>query len=447
MAHVELGEYGAVLTPTEGPELVEAAVELEGLGFSTIWLTGGPLARLDQVADVVRATERVVVATAILAIVRWSSDDVATLFTDLERSHPGRLVVGLGGAHGPDPIPTLEHYLDRLVTVPPSRRILAALGPRMFRMARERAAGAVPVLITPKRTAEARELLGPEPTLAVEQLLVLDTDPQRARATARGRIEFLASLPAYQANFRRMGFTDDEISGSAIGSWTPSSPGVHPTTSPPACRASVIRAPTTSRSASYPDPTRRRGRSGARSPKPSSPEGAHEPRPPSGWFDSAVASRTTSTRLTDRLRLEPIGLHHAEDLYRLHQDPAIAEWWDTIGTVESAERDARRRGRCLHRAAQRAVTGSDGTARDDLPTRDHPRRHPVRPLRHQGERAPRALIGDYRDRSSTTVRSTNSGGPSKISAIVARAAWSHSSRRGSFSRARAFSSLSKSTSM
>ena len=48
------------------------------------------------------------------------------------------------------------------------------------------------------------------------------------------------------------------------------------------------------------------------------------------------------TRLTTRLRLEPIRPQHAEDLYRLHQDPAVAEWWDGVGTEESAMADARR---------------------------------------------------------------------------------------------------------
>jgi probable F420-dependent oxidoreductase len=211
MAHVELGRHGAVIAPTEGPELVETAVALEALGFPTIWLTGGPLTSLQQVADVVRATDHVTVATGILAVVIWPSEDVEALYTDLERTDPGRFVVGLGGAHGPDPIPTLEGYLDRLGAVPQSRRVLAALGPRMFRMAREKAAGALPVLVTPERTAEARELLGPEPTLAVDQLLVLESDRSRAREIGRGPLKFLATMPAYQANFRRMGFTDEDI--------------------------------------------------------------------------------------------------------------------------------------------------------------------------------------------------------------------------------------------
>ncbi len=227
MAHVELGRYGAVIAPTEGPQLVETAVALEALGFPTLWLTGGPLTSLDQVSDVIHATDHVTVVTGILAVVRWSSEDVEARYTDLERTHPGRFVVGLGGAHGPQPIPTLEAYLDRLEAVPPSRRVLAALGPRMFRLARERAAGAFPVLVTPERTAEARELLGPEPTLAVDQLLVLDDDRAQAREVGRARVGFLASMPAYQDNFRRMGFDDadiDSLSDRLVDALVPGGP-------------------------------------------------------------------------------------------------------------------------------------------------------------------------------------------------------------------------------
>jgi probable F420-dependent oxidoreductase len=81
----------------------------------------------------------------------------------------------------------------------------------MLDLARERTAGAFPVLVTPGYTASARSRLGGDTALAVSQLVVLETDPQRARAIARGSLGFLASLPAYQASFRRMGFADEEI--------------------------------------------------------------------------------------------------------------------------------------------------------------------------------------------------------------------------------------------
>lgn len=82
--------------------------------------------------------------------------------------------------------------------MPETARIMAALGPKMLDLARDRAAGAFPVLVTPGYTASARSRLGDDTTLAVEQLVVVETDPQRARAIARGPLGFLGKVPAYQ---------------------------------------------------------------------------------------------------------------------------------------------------------------------------------------------------------------------------------------------------------
>jgi probable F420-dependent oxidoreductase len=217
VAKIELGSFGAVVGPGEGHAFVDAAVELEELGYDTIWLTGGPLADLAQITEVVRATRHARVATGILSVDRFAPDDVAALYTDLEASHPGRFVVGLGGAHGPKPVPTLTAYLDRLdaVGVPATSRVMAALGPRMLDLSRERAAGALPVLVTPDYTVDARTRLGDDTALAVEQILVIEADPDRARTIARQPLGFLSTVPAYRSSFRRMGFTDEEITGLA----------------------------------------------------------------------------------------------------------------------------------------------------------------------------------------------------------------------------------------
>ena len=132
-------------------------------------------------------------------------------YTHLDSEGPQRLVVGLGGAHGPDPLATLNEYLDHLDdAVPREARIMAALGPRMVDLARERASGAFPVLVTPEYVGEIRERLGPDRTLAVEQLVVLESEPATARALARRPLGFLGAVPAYQASFRRQGFSADE---------------------------------------------------------------------------------------------------------------------------------------------------------------------------------------------------------------------------------------------
>jgi len=192
---IELGPIGAVVSPGDGNGFAETAVELEELGYPTIWVPGGRLADLSQIAEVVRATKWARVAAGIISVDRFAADEVAALFTDLEATHPGRLVVGLGGAHGRSPLRTLAAYLDRLDSVPATSRVMAALGPRMLDLAGDRAAGAFPILVTPDYTATARARLGADATLAIEQFVVVEPDPQRARAMARRPLGFLGKLP------------------------------------------------------------------------------------------------------------------------------------------------------------------------------------------------------------------------------------------------------------
>jgi probable F420-dependent oxidoreductase len=204
---IELGRLGAASSPGDP----DAAIELENLGYPTIWLRGGQIESLDQIANVVRATQSVRVSTGIIAVDRFGHEALGALYAELEATHPGRFVVGLGGAHGPKPIETLNVYLDALDAVPQQALVMAALGPRMLELARDRAAGAFPVLVTPEYTARARSVLGDDTTLAIDQIVVLDTEAAHARRIARGPVGQLASYPPYTANLRRMGFTDDDI--------------------------------------------------------------------------------------------------------------------------------------------------------------------------------------------------------------------------------------------
>ncbi len=217
MTKLDLGRLGVTVTPAEGGAFLDVVTELEELGYSTIWLAGGPLKSLAQISGAVEATRNVKVASGIISVDRFDAAAVAATYAGVEASHPGRFVVGLGGAHGPDPLRTLARYLDTLDSLPPtvpaSARILAALGPRMLQLARNRAAGAYPFMVTPDYTARARSLVGQDATLVVGQLVVVGTDPERARELARGPLRFLTSVPGsgYAANLRRMGFSEDEI--------------------------------------------------------------------------------------------------------------------------------------------------------------------------------------------------------------------------------------------
>jgi probable F420-dependent oxidoreductase len=198
-------------------EIHEAAAELDELGYAAIWLGGSPGVR--HARTVLGGTSRIVVATGVLSIWDYDAAQVAAEHAALAAEYPGRFLLGLGASHGalvPDyakPYSAMVDYLDELDAggSPASGRVLAALGPRMLALSRDRATGAHPYLITPEHTATAREILGPEPLLAPELKVVLETDPARARAAARDHVRFYMSLPNYTRNLERFGFTEEDF--------------------------------------------------------------------------------------------------------------------------------------------------------------------------------------------------------------------------------------------
>ena len=217
MSKLSLGPVGMALNVSADDTYLSEAAEVEDLGYSAIWLPGGQIDSLDRIARIVGATRSVPVVPGIIPLDVYRAAAVVQLYAQLQASAPGRFVVGLGGPQQPRPLGPLGDYLDELdraePPVPAGRRILAALGPRKLELARERAAGAVALLVTPAYTRQARRILGVQPTLIVSQMLVLDTDAARARQAARVPLSFLSGVSGYRANFARMGFTDRDIAG------------------------------------------------------------------------------------------------------------------------------------------------------------------------------------------------------------------------------------------
>jgi probable F420-dependent oxidoreductase len=215
MSRLGLGPVGAALQVSDG-YLAEAA-ELERLGYGAIWLPGGQIDSLARLAEVAGATRTVPVGSAVISLDAYQPDVVADLYGRLEATAPGRLVAGLGGPQKPRPLQATNDFLDRLdhatPPVPARRRLLAALGPRKLELARDRSAGALLLLVTPGYVSAARRIVGDEPALVLDQMLVLDSDPERARDTARRPLRFLSGLRGYRASFERMGFTGADIAG------------------------------------------------------------------------------------------------------------------------------------------------------------------------------------------------------------------------------------------
>ncbi|PZF84858.1 LLM class F420-dependent oxidoreductase [Jiangella anatolica] len=197
----------------------ETAQELEGLGYSAIWLGASPAADLRVVDPLLAATDRLVVGTSIVNVWSAPAAPVAESFHRLEAAYPGRFLLGIGAGHRESnadyrkPYEAVADYLDDLdrAGVPAERRALAALGPRMLELARLRSAGALPYLTTPDHTRGARERLGAQALLVAEQKVVLDEDPDRARGIGRARVAPYLRLSNYAASLRRIGFDPGDV--------------------------------------------------------------------------------------------------------------------------------------------------------------------------------------------------------------------------------------------
>ncbi|MFC9928668.1 LLM class F420-dependent oxidoreductase [Streptomyces sp. NPDC127190] len=218
-----VGPYGiwSAGLRSEDPELrgalADSAAELEQLGFGAVWLGSSPAAR--HAVPLLEATSTLVVGTSIQSIWQYDAAAGAESFAELEAAHPGRFVLGLGVSHAKladqyrRPYSAMTGYLDALdaAGVPAGRRVLAALGPKILELSRDRAAGAVPYLVTAEHTARAREILGADALLAPELKVVLEADPERARTLARSALAIYLSLPNYTNNFLRLGFTEEDL--------------------------------------------------------------------------------------------------------------------------------------------------------------------------------------------------------------------------------------------
>ena len=221
-----IGLWSAGLRYGDRAAAAEAATELDELGYTALWVpdVGGDV--FAAVGNLLAATSTLTVATGILNLWMHEPDETAAQHAALTDEHGDRFLVGIGVSHAPlidmaeagryrKPLTKIRDYLDGLDAAPtplaPRNRVLAALGPKMLELARDRTAGVHPYLVTPEHTAVAREAVGPDRLVAPEQAVVLSTDATRARELARGHLAGYLALPNYANNWKRFGFTDDDI--------------------------------------------------------------------------------------------------------------------------------------------------------------------------------------------------------------------------------------------
>ncbi|HEY2100168.1 MAG: hypothetical protein QOC67_4575 [Pseudonocardiales bacterium] len=226
-----IGIWTGALDTVPASRSRELAAELEELGYGAVWLP--EVAGRDpfvHLALILSATRTLIGATGIANI--WARDAVATsgAVKGLTEAFPERMLLGLGVSHQnlvgdlrghnyDKPLTAMRNYLDGMDKAPylaqrpttPVRRVLAALRPRMLRLAAERTDGAHPYFVTPEHTARARETLGAGPLLCPEQAVVLESDPDKARAIGREYTKVYLGQPNYVNSILELGFTEADL--------------------------------------------------------------------------------------------------------------------------------------------------------------------------------------------------------------------------------------------
>jgi probable F420-dependent oxidoreductase len=221
-----LGRVGAWTFNFDGREpaaLADDVRTIEAMGFPVLWIPegGGSNDVLTNLGWGLSATERLTMASGIANITARQPEVLARGSSFLADAYPERLVLGIGVGHEysterralawAHPVERTRAYLDAMtaeeVTLPPT--VLAALGDAMLRLAGERADGAHTYFVPVAHTAHARDVLGPDPVLAVEVGVLPGLGDERARAAARAWARHYLELPNYANNWRRLGFDAD----------------------------------------------------------------------------------------------------------------------------------------------------------------------------------------------------------------------------------------------
>jgi len=225
-----IGIWTGAFEPQPARKVQETVAELEELGYGAVWFSEAfGREAFTQSALLLAGSTRIVVANGIANIYGRDPFTMASGQKTLSEAYPNRYLLGLGVSHVPlveqlrghkyaKPIQTMRAYLDAMDaapydSVPPATtsRVLAALGPRMLDLAAKRSDGAHSYNVPPEHTAKARELMGADPMLCVEQAVVLETEPTKARQIARRFLNIYLGLPNYTNNFLRLGFIEEDI--------------------------------------------------------------------------------------------------------------------------------------------------------------------------------------------------------------------------------------------
>jgi probable F420-dependent oxidoreductase len=248
---MELGKVGVwfFLDAMSAPESAEFARKVERLGYPVLWIPEAvgrePFAHS---AYLLSRTERLVMATGIANIYARDPMTMAAAAKTVAELSGGRFILGIGVSHRPlvenlrghaydKPYSYMKEYVAKLksaVYMAPSPKepvptLLAALHPKMLALAAAEAQGTHTYFVPPEHTAKARAAIGPKPWICAAQVVILETDPAKARKAARDYMKtYVPRLPNYTNNLKALGWTDADFADGcsdrlvdAIVAWGP----------------------------------------------------------------------------------------------------------------------------------------------------------------------------------------------------------------------------------
>jgi len=225
-----LGRIGIWMLPPEwvGVSPAEVAIAAEDAGFTSLWAGGGGKG-LDRIKVQLGTTTCLVAGISMTNV--WTQDpaQLRTAAEALNGAFPCRFLLTLGVSHAPAvkalghayrPLARMEEFLDELSHTPGHGAdrpllpiVLAALGPRMLELSRDRTLGTHPYFTTPEHTRFARGILGPGP-LVIPELAFTQASPAEGAAIARAYADRYLKLPNYTNNLKRFGFDVEDFAGS-----------------------------------------------------------------------------------------------------------------------------------------------------------------------------------------------------------------------------------------
>ena len=229
----QIGKLGvwAFIDNMTAPETAKFAQQLEQWGYSALWIPEAvgrdPFSIISYMAA---HTNKLVFATGIANIYARDPMSMNAIHNTLSELAPGRFVLGMGVSHAPlvkdirgheylKPVSTMKNYLAAMESAlymgataqEQAPILLGALRQNMLKLSADKASGAHPYFVPPEHTAWAREIIGAEAWLCPEQMLVLESDADKARGIARSHMATYTGLDNYKNNLKQFGFEDADF--------------------------------------------------------------------------------------------------------------------------------------------------------------------------------------------------------------------------------------------